>query len=57
MKFAKKSDLGSLKSEIDKLGIAELVTSSVDLNKLSDVVKNEVKKTVYDELVRIVNAI
>ena len=57
MKFAKKSDLGSLKSEIDKLGIAELVTSSVDLNKLSDVVKNKVKKTVYDELVRIVNAI
>ena len=57
MKFAKKSDLGSLKSEIDKLDIAELVTSSVDLNKLSDVVKNEVKKTVYDELVRIVNAI
>ena len=57
MKFAKKSDSGSLKSEIDKLGIAELVTSSVDLNKLSDVVKNEVKKTVYDELVKIVNAI
>ena len=57
MKFAKKSDLGSLRSEIDKLGIAELVTSSVDLNKLSDVVKNEVKKTVYDELVKIVNAI
>ena len=57
MKFAKKSDLGSLKSEIDKLDIAELVTSSVDLNKLSDVVKNEVKKTVYDELVKIVNAI
>ena len=57
MKFAKKTDLGSLKSEIDKLGIAELVTSSVDLNKLSDVVKNKVKKTVYDELVRIVNAI
>ena len=57
MKFAKKSDLGSLKSEIDKLDIAELVTSSVDLNKLSDVVKNKVKKTVYDELVRIVNAI
>ena len=57
MKFAKKLDLGSLKSEIDKLDIAELVTSSVDLNKLSDVVKNKVKKTVYDELVRIVNAI
>ena len=57
MKFAKKLDLGSLTSEIDKLDIAELVTSSVDLNKLSDVVKNKVKKTVYDELVRIVNAI
>ena len=57
MKFAKKLDLGSLKSEIDKLDIVELVTSSVDLNKLSDVVKNKVKKTVYDELVRIVNAI
>ena len=51
--FAKKVDLASLKSEIDKLDIGKLETTSVDLSKLSDAVKNEVvKKTVYDELVK-----
>ena len=53
LKFAKKVDLASLKSEIDKFDIGKLETTSVDLSKLSDAVKNEVvKKTVYDELVK-----
>ena len=38
-KLAVKSDLASLKSEIDKLGIDKLVPVPVDLSKLSDVVK------------------
>ena len=51
--LVKKDDLASLKLEIDKLDIAELETTPVDLSKLSDVAKNEiVKKTVYDELVK-----
>ena len=57
-KFAKKIDLASLKSEIDKLNIDKLETTPVDLSEASDLVKNEgVKKTVYDELVEKVNAI
>ena len=45
--FAKKVDLASLKSEIDKLDIGKLETTSVDLSKLNDAVKNEVvKKTI-----------
>ena len=42
--FALKSNLASLKTDVDKLGIDKLVLSPVDLNKLSDVVKNVVKK-------------
>ena len=46
---ALKSILASLKTEVDKLDIGILVPVSVDLSKLSDVVKNDVvKKTVYD---------
>ena len=45
-KFAKKVDLASLKSKIDKLDIGKLETTPVDLSKLSDTVNNEVfKKT------------
>ena len=51
-KFPKAVDLARLKSEIYKLFITKLKTSPVDLNKLSEAVKNEVvKKTAYDELV------
>ena len=58
MQHAEKSDLASLKSEIDKLDIRKLETTPADLSKLSNVVKNEaIKKTVYDELVKKVNAI
>ena len=50
--FALKSNLASLKNEVDKLDINKLVAVPVDLGKLSDVVKSSVaKKTVYDKLV------
>ena len=50
--FARKSNLASLKTEIDKLDIEKLVDVSADLSKLSNVVKNDVvKKAVYDKLV------
>ena len=40
--FALKSNLASLKTEVDKLDINKLVPVPVDLSKLSDVVKNDV---------------
>ena len=55
--FALKSNLASLKTELDKLDIDKLVRVPVNLSKLSDVVKNDVKKTVYDKLVTKVNSI
>ena len=52
--FALKSNLASLKTEIEKLDMPVPVDSS----KLSDMVKNDViKKTVYDKLVARVNNI
>ena len=50
--FALNSDLASLKTELDKLDIDKLVPVPVDLTKLSDVVKNVVKKAVYNKLVK-----
>ena len=56
--FALKSNLASLKTEVDKLDIDKLVPVPVDLSKLSDVVKNDVaKKAVYNKLVAKVNSI
>ena len=56
--FALKTNLASLKTEVDKLDIDKLVPVPVDLTKLSDVVKNDViKKTIYDKLVAKVNSI
>ena len=55
--FALKTNLASLKTEVDKLDIDKLVPVPVDLSKLSDVVKNDVKKAVYDKLVAKVNNI
>ena len=50
--FALKTNLASLKTEVNKLDIHKLVPIPVDLSKLSDVVKNDVvKKTVYNKLV------
>ena len=56
--FALKTNLASLKTEVDKLDIDKLVPVPVDLSKLSDVVENHVvKKDVYDKLVAKVNNI
>ena len=56
--FALKTNVASLKTEVDKLDIGKLVTVPVDLSKLSNIVKNEVvKKTVYDKLVAKINNI
>ena len=46
--FALKTNLANLKTEVDKLDIDKLAPIPADLNKLSNVVKNDVvKKTVY----------
>ena len=51
-RFALKSNLASLKTEVNKLDIDKLVPAPVDFSKLSDVVKNDVvKKTEYNKLV------
>ena len=55
--FALKSNLASLKTEVDKLDINELTPVPNDLAKLSNVVKNDVKKTEYNKLVTKVNNI
>ena len=48
--FALKTNLASLKTEVDKLDIDKLVPVPVDLSKLSVVVKNDVvKETMYDK--------
>ena len=50
--FALKSNLASLKAEVDKIDAGKLKTVPVDLAKLSNVVKNDVvKKTEYNKLV------
>ena len=46
-----------MKTEVDKLDIDKLAPIPVDLSKLSDVVKNVVKKNVYDKLVARVNSV
>ena len=57
-KLAAKSDLVSLKAEVDKLDVDKLVPVLVDLGKLSDVVKNNVvKEIVYNKSVAKVNNI
>ena len=45
--FALKSNIASLKTKVDKLDIDKLVPVSVDLRNLSDVAKNDVKKTIW----------
>ena len=50
--FPLKSNLASLKTEVDKLDIGKLVPVPIDLSKLNNAVKNDVvEKTVYDKLV------
>ena len=54
--FALKSNLASLKTEVDKIDADKLKTVPVDLAKLSNVVKNDVINiTEYDKLVAKVN--
>ena len=49
--FASKTNLASLKSEVNKIDAGKLKTVSVDLGKLSNVVKNDVdEKTEYNSL-------
>ena len=56
--YALKSNLASLKTEVDKLDIDKLTSVPIDLAKLSNVVKNDVvKKTEYDKLVNKANGI
>ena len=58
LSFALKTNLASLKFEVEELDIDQLVPVPVDLIKLSDVVKNDVaKKTVYDKLAAKANSI
>ena len=54
--FALKTNLASLKTEVDKLDIDKLAIVPVDLSKMSDVVKNDVVKvTAYNKLAAKVN--
>ena len=55
--FALKTNLTNLKTEVDKSKIDKFELVLVDLSKLSDVVQNVVKKTLYDKLVAKVNNI
>ena len=56
--FVSKTNLASLKTEVDKLDAGKLKTVPVDLAKLTNVVKNDVvKKTEYNKLVTKVNDI
>ena len=56
--FALKSNLPSLKTEVNKLDIDKLAAIPVDFRKLSDVVKNDVvKKIEYNKLVTKVDSI
>ena len=57
-RFALKTNLTSLKTEVDKLDLDKLVPVPVDLSKLIDIVKKDVvKKDEYDKLVATVNNI
>ena len=55
--FTLKTSLANLKTEVDKLDIDKLAPVPIDFSKLSDVVKNDIKETVYDKLVAKVNNI
>ena len=48
--FALKANLAHLKTEVDKLDIDKIAPILTDLSNLSNVVKNDVKKDVYDKL-------
>ena len=55
--FALKSNVASLKTEVDKIDADKLKTVPIDLAKSSNVLKNDgIKKTEYDKLVAKVNS-
>ena len=55
--FLLKSNLASLKTNVDKLDNIKLIPVPVDLSKLRDVAKDDVvKKTVYEKVVAKVNS-
>ena len=57
-RFALKTELANLKTEVNKLDTNKLKIVPIDLSKLTNVVKNEVvKKTEYNKLVTKVNNI
>ena len=57
-RFALKTNLASIKTEVDKLNIDKLALVFVDLNKLSVAVENDViNEAVYDKLATKVNNI
>ena len=57
-KFAENDDFVTLKLDIDRLDIGKLETTPADLSNLGNAVDNNVaKKTLYDELVKKINAI
>ena len=45
--FALKTNLASLKTQVDKLDLDKLVPAPLDLSKLVDVVKNDVVKKLH----------
>ena len=56
--LAVKSDLASLKAEVDKIDVEKLKTVLVDLSKLNNAVNHEiVEKIVHDKLIAKVNVI
>ena len=57
LSFELKTNLASLKTKVDKLDMDNVVLVPVNLSKLSDIVKIDVKKTVYEKLVATVNSI
>ena len=56
-RFAVETNLASLKTEVAKSEIDKLAPVLVDLSKLGDVVKKDVKKAVHDKLATKVNNI
>ena len=47
-----RSKLRNLKTKVEKLDIDKLITVPVDISKLRDVVKNNVKKDVYSAKIK-----
>ena len=55
--FASKTNLAALKTEVDKIDVDKLKTTPTDLDRLSNLVKNDVvKKTDYNTKVTSIEA-